>query len=150
MATVTLDMSGIRERTAYALAADLGCASPDTLESPGARFLCSVRDETLAAVEEALADGKKPEEVITENRGFEISDSAPEVYDGPMWLEFVDLAAWQDQWYEDTEIHPTQNMTARARIALYTIARTLVFQIVNELQEQFDNADSNNDEGEDE
>lgn len=125
---VTLDTQDIRERSAFALASDLECGSPDA----------SVRDATLVAVASALADGGEPDDV-KEDAAHEISDDAPDTYTHAMWLQFIDLAAYQEQWQELNQETPgNKDMSAQATTALYEIANALVFSIVQELQEQFD------------
>lgn len=106
------------DRTVWQLARLAECADPDTFESAGAKFLIHVED----AVAEALEADE-----LDEDRIHEIADSAPDVYTFQRWLEFVDLAAWQedlDDYVPDPSM--SNDMSAMAGVALYMIAERLV------------------------
>lgn len=113
-------MSNIMDLKVYELARMADCGSPDSLESPGARFLESVRD----AVAEA-AEGN-PENDDWSEEAAQIADDAPDVYTHQRWLEFVDLAAYQE---DPTELGEISDMTAAAGICLYIIAERLAFAL---------------------
>ena len=119
----------IREYNAFQLAARVG-ASPDSLESPGAQMLVSVRDAVLERLEYIDADDWETE---MEEAGHEIADGAPSVYTFTTWQQFVDLGAWQA---DISELGSGEDdMTRLAMIALYEIARTLVYAIAQEITE---------------
>jgi hypothetical protein len=158
MATIKLDMTAIRERSASELAKQLGCTAPDSLDSFGAKLLTETRDRVLTHVKEVLAVDYEPREVIETNRRSDITDTVlPEDIDNDrMWRQFVDLGGWQNFWQDfnqETLRHlvdkfrnrrelpcsedlPT--MTELARSALYMIVDGLVGQLVEELQQQYD------------
>jgi hypothetical protein len=107
------------EMNAYELAQLAGVVTPDTLESPGAKFLVGIYEDFL--------DCTKDGEVLTEDDVTELADSAVPVYTWPMWKTFVDLGAWQ----EDLE-SGDPDMTRQAMVALFQIAERLYGILVDE------------------
>jgi hypothetical protein len=120
------------------------CASPDSLESPGAIFLTSVRD----AVAEAI-DWRRENNEPTDLDGFqydggdhEIADGAVPVYTYDVWRTFTDLAAWQE---DPTELGAdASDMEQAAKVCLYMIASRLVTALV----EEYGGTDDDDDETE--
>lgn len=92
----TLD--DIRAMSANELAHLAECGSPDSPTSPGAAFLASVRDSLVENIEKGYLDPDDPSDLV-----HEIADDAPDVYTHTRWLEFVDLAAYQEY---PTEFEP--------------------------------------------
>lgn len=105
----------ISKLTVYSLAGYAGVSDPDSHDSPGALFLLNVRDAVIEAKNEGRFGIESFHDVLAE-----IADNAPNTYTHPMWLEFVDLAAYT----EEIEISG-ENMEQNARIALYEIALRL-------------------------
>ena len=123
-------INNIREYSAFILANRADCASPDSLESPGAQMLASVRNDVLERLDYIAADDWERE---MEEAAHEIADSAPSVYTFTTWQQFVDLGAWQA---DISELGSGEDdMTRLAMIALYEITRTLVYAIAQEITE---------------
>lgn len=139
MATTRLrPVRGIRALTSlnpYDLASMVGCGQPSEGRtrrrrkwSPGAVMLASVRDSVV----EAIRGGQ----ITPENYGSygmdvmaEIADGAPDVYTHGRWLEFVDLAAYQEE--PDAVGEWPDSLTDAAGIALYQIAERLCVALVD-------------------
>ncbi len=135
--TMATAITGMRELNAWHLTTMADCAPPDSVESPGAALLLSVRDNTLEAVGSALEDGDTPESIRFGDDIHEIADNAPSVYSYTLFQQFADLGAWQE---DISEWDGLTDMEQGARQALYQIAERLVYSIVNELQDAY-NAD---------
>lgn len=129
---------------AYQLANLADCASPDTNDSPGARFLLGVQDdvnEVMGAWENGPSDYDLSDEahMIADQAAY--NAEARGTYN--KWLTFVDLAAWQqdtDEW------GPFEDMNKAADIALYTIARTLAERLIEEAAQTSDEDDEDEDD----
>lgn len=107
----------VTEYTVYELARLAECASPDSEESAGARFLSSVQD-AMNEQRAYSADGVVDDDTVTE-----VADGAPDVYTHRMWAEFVDLCAYQE---DPTELGVDESdMEQAARVCLYMIATRL-------------------------
>lgn len=127
---------GIRTITSlnvYDLASLAECGAPDEGRSRyrrswshGARFLDDVRDAVVSEIREGR---------ITETgrdngaRIAEIADNAPDVYTHARWMEFVDLAAYQEE--PDAIGEWPDSLTDCAGIALYQIAERLCNALVD-------------------
>lgn len=140
----TLD--DIKAETAYALSGTdrAACGSPDSLDSAGAKFLVSVRDAVVEAVEfgEITIGSDANEDAIAE-----IADGAPDVYTATKWAEFVDLAAYQE---DPTELgFDGSDMDKAADACLYIIAQRLAAALVEALAEDADD-DQDDEDDEDE
>lgn len=111
--------------SAYRLSSDADCASPDTLESVGARFLLGIRD----AVHEMLTDSDDPtgdfgDDIAT------IADDAVPIYTSDIWATFVDLGAYNE---DPTEMGADgSDMEQAAKVCLYIIASRLADVLVAE------------------
>lgn len=139
-AAVLERVAEIAGRTAYSLAWDAGCASPDTLESPGAQLLMSVRGallESLAYAREHDADGESWADTLERMSAGgaldEIADGGPSVYTFTLWTQFVDLAAWQEDISDRSD--SSADMESLARLALYSICERLVSVLVSEISD---------------
>jgi hypothetical protein len=133
----TKPVRGIRALTGlnvYELARLADCADPDEGRSrrrkrwsPGAVFLAAVRDDVV----EAIRDGRITEADRDDSGQIHrIADEAPDYRTYRRWLEFADLAAWQ----EEPEVSGEWpcNLTDAAGIALYQIAERLCHALVDE------------------
>lgn len=115
---MTLD--DMRALTAYVLADMAQCESPDSHSSPGAKFLDSVRDEVVRAIE----DGRITIDDFDDNgQSHSIADDAPSIWTHERWRQFVDLGAYHEEPELDDAWPKDLNKTAA--IALYQIADRL-------------------------
>lgn len=105
-----------RTLSAYELAGMAGCPSPDSLTSPGARFL----DGIAAHVLESRDEG--------EDAAAYIADAAVPVYTCDIWATFTDLAAWQEDLSELGD--DGRDLTKSASLALYVIAERLASVLI--------------------
>lgn len=128
----------IKTRTAYSLARDADCASPDNSTSVGADFLGKVAD----SVAELLADAESPSlhELATEDGHYasdvdddgsvhEIADAAVPIYTHTLWTTFTDLAAYQEDPSE-LGYNAASDMGKLAGVCLYIIAQRLAFTLI--------------------
>lgn len=130
MATLAeIDSANAFELSGSDLAA---CGTPDTLESAGAKFLTSVRDALVEAVESGriARDGGDGNENVSDVI-HEIADGAPDVYTATKWAEFIDLAAYQE---DPSELGAdAADMDNMASVCLYIIAERLCHALLTEL-----------------
>ena len=125
--------------TPYELARFAECTSPDSNESPGARFLESIQDD----VNDRLTDGAPigNDEWIMDAVS-EVADNAPDIYTHAMWLEFIDLCAYRE---DPSDLGADgSNMESAARLCLYIIAERLASALFEEAR---DSDDEEDDEG---
>ncbi len=168
MSNYSETLYSIKERV-HGLASDADCMAPDNWDSnagvhlreegeasPGARLLISVRDDFVNSIEETLSDADfGPDgDALTELEHFEgdslheIADGAPSVYTHERWQQFTDLGAWQQDISDFGEI---TDLTNAAGIALYEIAKTLLYTLLTEVREAIEaDQEESNDEDEDE
>lgn len=111
----------MNEYNAYQLANMANVASPDSLESPGARFLLRIASD--------VADWDEPDK----DAASEIADGAVPIYTYEMWQTFVDLAAWQE---DVDEFGPIEDMEKGAQVALYLIASRLANALIEEREDE--------------
>jgi hypothetical protein len=125
MSTTDERLADMGERTVWNLARLAECADPERLDSPGADFLASVRDEVIERIQYVLAEGQTVGvDSFMDEHGTEIADLAPDVYTYKRWQEFVDLAAWQE---DPSELgSASDDMTEAAGACLYLIADRLI------------------------
>lgn len=102
---------------AYELARIADVASPDSLTSPGAQWLCAV-----AGSASDIADADS----LTE-----CADALVPVYTHERWQVFVDLCAYRDD-LSDAGLTTCDDMTSTAGVALYVIAERLLSALVSE------------------
>lgn len=107
--------------SAYELARLAECGTPDSKVSPGAEMLMYVRD----AIVEAWEKDELDERFINETVG-----DAPDTMTHLMWLQFVDLLAYQE---EDVAPSVQLSMDDAARRALTQIADRLANRLRDEL-----------------
>lgn len=142
--------AAIGDLTAYRLASEAGCASPDSPTSPGAAMLESVRGDLLERIEYAV-DG---DEIGTaddlndwaNDARHEIADNAPDVYTYQRWQEFLDLAAWEVEDDAAELCGDDAPMTDLAGVCLYLIAETLVGALVEIVAEAWEELDDDDDD----
>lgn len=105
----------------YSLARMAECADPDSLTSPGGRFLLAVGEH----VEDRRGDGDDLHDLAAE-----IADSAIPAYTHDLWSVFVDLGAWR----EDTSDlgDESGDLTRSASLALYVVAERLALALLDE------------------
>ena len=105
------------EHTANGLAYIADCYSPDSTTSAGAALLLSVQDSVNCADITPQDTEDTMEDIV-----HEIADGAPDVYTHQMWLEFIDLGAYQE---DVTEYGEPESMEHGARVALFIICERL-------------------------
>lgn len=97
----------------YQLAHLAGVSSPDSIESPGARWLERIYTDYLDMLEDY--DGAD----IDDDDIYERADSIVPIYTYEVWQVFVDLAAYQE---DEVELSLFEDMEKAAMAALYYIA----------------------------
>jgi hypothetical protein len=136
----------VSEWNAYMLASSdrADCASPDSLESDGARMLTFVRDATL----ERMGDCDDPTDIrrVMDDATYEIADSAPSVYTHAAWSQFVDLGAFYEDITEYGDIDGENITRDVAMRALYMIADRLARAIVEYVADAIESADDDDDD----
>lgn len=145
-------LESIRERSEWALAAEADSFSPDSHDSPGARFLRGVRGDFLEALEWAVShEGLEPREAVEslqDSTWHEIADGAVPVYTHDIWKTFVDLGAYQhDGAAVLLEERGDVSLTYQAQTSLYAVAYELVGALIHECEEALDKDEEAGDEG---
>ena len=106
----------------YVLASMADCASPDSEDSPGARFLGLVADNVVEAVENDDNRDDIP---------FQAADECVPIYTYDVWRTFVDLAAWQE---DPTELgRDGSDMEQAAKVCLYIIGERLAAAVLDDM-----------------
>ena len=106
----------------YVLAGMADCASPDTKDSPGARFLGLVADSVVEAVEN---EGDRDDIPWT------AADQCVPIYTFDVWRTFTDLAAWQE---DPTELGADgSDMEQAAKVCLYIIGERLAAAMLDDM-----------------
>lgn len=123
--TILEDIEGY---TSYTLAGMANCSAPDSLSSPGARMLDSVRD----GVVDLIKRGEITLDDFDDNGQLhEVADGGPSIYNThTLWREFVDLAAYQEEPEFDEDWGTDLNKAAAT--ALYQICSRLAFALADE------------------
>jgi hypothetical protein len=94
---------------------------PDSIDSPGAKFLERVESNII----ERRGEGSLDEDSI-----HELADSAVPIYTHERWQVFVDLGAYQE---DVSEIGASsEDLTQCAAVALYLIADRLARALMDE------------------
>lgn len=134
-----MSLGEIRELTAYHLSNMADCASPDSLTSPGALMLESVRDSIVGNIE----GGHITLDNLDDNGQLhEIADAAPSVYTHSKWSQFLDLCAYAE---EPESGEWPQDLDKTADIALYQIADRLAHVLAEEWRDGHGCADCGSD-----
>lgn len=136
-ATTVLD--AVREMNYIRLSNQVAdITGPDSETSEGARFVSLVRDALVEALEWKVenddVDLAQAARIVRED-SHELADAAVPVYTHNRWLTFADLAAWQVDVSEYAS--GDQDMTTLAGIALYEVARQLVDELCQFVEEQW-------------
>lgn len=130
----------IRERSAFWLAGSdqADTFSPDSLESPGAEFLDSVKRSAL----ETWDYNPKIDESDVDAIAADQTDACVPVYTHSMWSTFIDLGAYNE------DVDNYGDMGDMAAYALHLIAERLFIALIRELIEarDEDEADAEEDE----
>jgi hypothetical protein len=139
--------------SAYELATYADCQSPDTLDSPGARYLAAVRDAVVRAISdgEIMREGTGAMIAAATDRGEVISriaDEAHLIYTYNKWQAFTDLCAYQRADDVAEDMGTPGGMDQWADLCLYSIAEDLCNTVCRELDEQC-GEDSDGDDGDD-
>ena len=115
---------------AYVLARMADCASPDSLESMGARFLTAVAESTLSAIQH---DDDRDEIPWT------VADQCVPIYTYDVWRTFVDLAAYNE---DPTDLGADgSDMEHAAKVCLYIIGERLAAAILGKMSNGGDDED---------
>lgn len=135
--TTTADaLDALREYSVNILAQMAECAAPDTFESPGAELLSRVRDAYIEQMESYSYN--------EEDSPHQIADDAPSVYTHEKWLQFIDLAAYQEDLTEfDVNLADLDNVGS---VALYVICGRLVHRLHADYEERMEEEDDEEDE----
>lgn len=126
---------------AYELANLADCGTPDTLESPGARFLLNVQS-SVAEVLDAIATGEASYDLAelednASDEAHDIADSAVPIYTHELWATFVDLAAYQEDLGGGLDpAAMEQDHDWLARVSLYEIAQRLALVLLEQAGEE--------------
>jgi hypothetical protein len=128
----------LSDLNAFHLARSADCATPDALDSPGARLLLSVRDDVMASLDNIDADDWTRLADALAGRIHEIADAAPDAMTNLRWREFTDLAAYHEDLTESGEIDPADLTASVAGRALYQIAQRLADQLIATAQDAYD------------
>ncbi|MET0711062.1 MAG: hypothetical protein ABWZ30_00960 [Jiangellaceae bacterium] len=120
----------IRAYSANELATRAGCASPDSPASEGAQFLTTLRTTFLEALDyrEITPGGDNVDAIL------ERAEGAADTYTHTRWQEFVDLAAYTEDYDEyNFAGEPTTDLFELAGYGLTAIARRLLEALTAEL-----------------
>lgn len=129
--------------TPWQLAHMAGCMDPDSVDSPGARWLQRVADDAEELVEEAeTSDLDGLADSIHER-----ADSAVPIYTHERFQVFVDLAAYREDL--DDLGGTTGDMEKDAGVALYLIAERLMREVIEEITNTLAADDDDDDDDED-
>lgn len=124
MTTEPMTIDEMKDASAYILADMAQCESPDTNGSPGAKFLISVRDEVVRAIEDRRIT---LEDFDDHGQCHSIADDAPSIWTNERWRQFVDLGAYNEE-PEFDDAWPT-DLNQTAAVALYQIADRLTSEL---------------------
>lgn len=122
--TEGMTLDEMRDASAYMLAEMASCESPDSHGSPGAKFLDSIRDEVIRAIEDRRIT---LDDFDDHGQSHSIADDAPSIYTHERWRQFIDLGAYNEEpEYDDA--WPT-DLNQAAAVALYQIADRLTREL---------------------
>jgi hypothetical protein len=112
--------------------------SPDGEDSPGTAFLEGVRDSVIEQVEYLVEAGSTVEEAVESIRynggDGEIADAAVPIYTYLKWQTFTDLAAWEVDLADITDVSEPMDLDKQSNLALYLIASNLVSVLLDEVE----------------
>lgn len=95
--THTQAIDTINNFSAYRLANMADVASPDALDSPGAKFLSHVRDALVEWVEYNRDEAIEALSEKAQDDALEQVDACVPVYTHQLWQTFTDLSAYDDE-----------------------------------------------------
>lgn len=124
MTTEPMTLDDMKDASAYILADMAQCETPDAHGSPGAKFLISVRDEVVRAIEDRRIT---LDDFDDHGQSHSIADDAPSIYTHERWRQFVDLGAYQEE-PEFDDAWP-KDLNQAAAVALYQIADRLTREL---------------------
>jgi hypothetical protein len=138
-------VDGIRhDHSPYHLASLADCTSPDSADSPGAKFLAGIAE---AVAEHCNQYAGTPDdgddwplivgELLNGDAAHEIADSAVPIYTHERWQTFVDLGAYNEDPAGELG-DDGSDLTQTAGAALYLIASRLVGALAGELSDALD------------
>lgn len=144
---ITDALADVKDWSAYRLANEADCGTPDNRESEGARFLTDLRDEVVNLVEENIDDIEDTDwfDTVNDNGAVsEIADGAPSIWTSTVWQQFTDLRAYHE---DPTDLgFDGSEMEKAAGICLYTIAERLAYAILTYVREAVEGADAEDEE----
>lgn len=109
------------ELSVYGLARLADVASPDSSDSPGARWLMNVASAASEMIAECAEYGGDPADAAHET-----ADAIVPVYTSEIWAVFCDLAAWN---VDTSDYGQAEDMTRSASLALYVVAERLINEL---------------------
>ncbi|WJN63166.1 Ocr-like antirestriction protein [Streptomyces phage phiScoe44] len=114
--------------------------SPDGEDSPGASFLKGIRDSVVEQVEYLVEQGSTVEEAVESIRyngsDSEIADGAVPIYTYLKWQTFTDIAAWEVDLAEITDVSEPMDLDKQSNLALYLVASNLVSMLLDEAESE--------------
>lgn len=121
----------------FSLATLADCYSPDSADSPGARFLAGIARDVAEHIGDQSLGWSDQLGGLTD-AAHEIADSAVPIYTHERWATFVDLGAYDEDTSEYAAGEDASDLTMLAGVALYAIAERLVRALAEELTEALD------------
>lgn len=126
---MTTDSTDPRDWTVHHLARAAECSDPDTLTSPGARFLTGVRDAVIEEWEYLGGTGVDVD-AFRDDLADTLDPCVP-VYTSDLWSAFVDLGAYNE---DPTDLGAdASNMAQAAAVCLYVIGERLAHAVIDAL-----------------
>lgn len=121
----------VKQWSAFRLSSEADCSSPDSLTSPGAEFLDTVRVATVERLNYLSDDDlmSLPDSFTDVGAHNEIADGSVPVYTHDLWATFVDVGGYREDPSDYGDGSET-NMDQLANVCLYLIAERLVGSIV--------------------
>lgn len=127
---MTTTIQTIKDMTVYSLAAELGtqlASGPDAEDSPGAKWLASLRDAVVEQIEwltsqDADVDVAAAAAALLDEH-HEQADGAVEIYTFNRWAVFTELGMWQ---VEVEDLASASDLTEAAAQAQYAAADLLI------------------------
>ncbi|AKY03900.1 OCR-like antirestriction protein [Streptomyces phage Verse] len=133
-----MSIQSVKDLRFWHLAHEVGVTSPDGEESPGAVFLKGVRDSVIEQVEYLIEQGEDVEGAVQaiqyNGADGEIADAAVPVYTYLKWQTFLDIAAWEVDLAEITDVSEPMDLDKQSNLALYLVASNLVSILLQEIE----------------
>ncbi|WLW38616.1 hypothetical protein [Streptomyces phage Verabelle] len=135
-----MSIETIKDLKFWHLSSMVDVTSPDGEDSPGASFLKGVRDSVVEQVEYLVEQGSTVEEAVESIRyngsDGEIADSAVPIYTYLKWQTFTDIAAWEVDLAEITDVSEPMDLDKQSNLALYLVASNLVSMLLDEAESE--------------